>query len=206
MRWAAWEPVYEEILRDFGYARAADEAARDELDRLLRGHARPDLEALAARVKGREVAVAGPHAGELPDAPLLATDAAAWAHARSDAIVTDLDGDVASQLAANARGVPLFVHAHGDNVEALRAHAPRMTGPVQGTTQAEPRGAIANYGGFTDGDRAACLAAHLGAASLTLVGFDWERPLPKAGRDAHVKRRKLLWARRIVDALGIPVA
>lgn len=205
MQWSAWAPTYQRILDDFGYDRAADEAARDELATLLVGRARVDLAALRAQLSGREVAVAGPHARPMPDAPLLATDAASWAFDKAVAIVTDLDGDVAAQARANARGVPLFVHAHGDNRATLARVVPTLTGRVQGTTQAEPADDIINVGGFTDGDRACCLAAHLGASGLLLVGFDWDAPVAKPGRDPAMKRRKLAWARTIVGSLGLPV-
>lgn len=205
MQWSAWAPTYERILADFGYDRVADEAARDELSALLAGKPRPDLVAMRTRIAGREVAVAGPRPARVPDAPLLATDAATWAFDAAEAIVTDLDGDVDAQARASARGVPLFVHAHGDNRATLARVVPTLSGPVQGTTQAEPRGEIADFGGFTDGDRACCLAAHLGASSLLLAGFDWDAPVSKTGRDPEVKRRKLRWAREIVASIGLPV-
>lgn len=206
MDWATWEPTYREILADLGYARADDEAARDELHLLLERTRRVDLDALRAQLAGRDVAVAGPLASRLPPGPVLATDAATWAFERATAIVTDLDGDVAAQRAANARGVPLFVHAHGDNRPTLERVVPTLTGPVQGTTQAEPRPPrVEGFGGFTDGDRACCLAVALGARSLTLVGFDLDAPVRKAGREPAVKARKLAWARRIIGALGVPV-
>jgi uncharacterized Rossmann fold enzyme len=102
-------------------------------------------------------------------------------------------------------GVPVFLHAHGDNRDAIRKHLPAFRGPLVGTTQARPRGRVHNFGGFTDGDRACCIAVALGATSLALVGFDFDAPLAKAGRDLDVKRRKLAWARRIIDELGVPV-
>lgn len=97
------------------------------------------------------------------------------------------------------------MHAHGDNRSTLARVVPSLAGPVQGTTQAEPHGDIMNAGGFTDGDRACCLAAHLGATGLVLVGFDWDAPVEKPGRDPAIKRRKLAWAREIVGSLGLPV-
>ncbi|MFA5860490.1 MAG: hypothetical protein WDA16_02220, partial [Candidatus Thermoplasmatota archaeon] len=78
-------------------------------------------------------------------------------------------------------------------------------GPVRGSTQAAPTGRVQNWGGFTDGDRACCLAVALGATRLTLAGFDFDEPAPKPGRDPAVKARKLAWARRIIDGLGVPV-
>ena len=214
VEWRDWEPAYRAILADFGFDPAADEAARDELDVLLATRPPADLDVLRRAIAGREAWVVGAAAGPdhvrraPPDAPLLVTDGAAGAAlplARPLALVTDLDGDVGLQAAANARGVPAFVHAHGDNRDALRRHVPRFPGPLVGTTQAAPRGRVRNFGGFTDGDRACCLAAHLGAAGLVLVGFDWEAPVAKEGRDPATKRRKLAWARRIVEGLGIPV-
>jgi len=194
---AAWERTYERILADFGYSREDDEAARDELATLARHLPRPRLQ-----LDG-EVAIAGPRPTPLPDdARVLATDAAGWAFGRAEAIVTDLDGDVEAQLAS---GAPLFVHAHGDNREALRRWLPRMRGPVQPTTQAAPRDGVENYGGFTDGDRACCIAIAHGATALALAGFDFEEPWPKPEREPETKRRKLAWARRIIEGLGVPV-
>ncbi|HUR70307.1 MAG TPA: 6-hydroxymethylpterin diphosphokinase MptE-like protein [Candidatus Thermoplasmatota archaeon] len=206
MHWRAWEPTYRAILADFGYDALADEEARDLLALLSAGRPRPDLAALRAQLAGREVCIVGPRApAKLPDAPIVATDAAMGFLRESPlCIVTDLDGDADAQLAANARGVPLFLHAHGDNRDALRRYAPQTRGPVQPTTQAHPVGPVANYGGFTDGDRACCLAAHLGARSLLLAGFDFETPVAKVGSDPTTKKRKLRWARHIVASLGIP--
>lgn len=210
---ARWDPLYEEILADLGYDRAADERARDWLDAELARHDEADLAGLADALRGREAWVVGAAATPADlalvprDAPLLVADAAAalvLPRRRPLAVVTDLDGDVPAQAAANARGVPLFVHAHGDNLDALRRHVPSLAGPLVGTTQAAPRGRVRAFGGFTDGDRAACVAAALGASSLALVGFDFGEPVAKPGRDPAVKRRKLAWARRILDALDVP--
>lgn len=204
MRWARWEPTYRAILADFGYSEARDIEARDLLLALTAHAMWVDGEDLARILSGQEVVIAGPRPSALIDGPVLATDAASWAFERAAAIVTDLDGDVDAQVAANARGVPVFVHAHGDNAEALRREVRRFRGPIQPTTQCAPRDHVLNFGGFTDGDRACCLAAHLGARSLVLAGFDFEEPWPKPGGDAELKRRKLAWAKRIVDSLGLP--
>lgn len=214
MDWARWEPLYEAILADFGFDRAADEQARDWLDEALAPHQPVDHDALRAATAGREAWIVGGAATPedmrlVPEgAPLFVADAAApvaLRHASPTALVTDLDGDIALQAAVNAMGVPVFVHAHGDNLATLREHLPAFRGPLAGTTQAAPAGRARNFGGFTDGDRACCLAEHLGATSLALVGFDFDRPAAKAGRDPETKRRKLQWARRIVEGLGLPV-
>jgi uncharacterized Rossmann fold enzyme len=206
MDWPTWEPTYAAILAEFGYDRIADERARDELDDLLADRWQADLDALRSQVRGHEVVVLGgaPH-GALPLGPLFVADPREPPPRQPTLIVTDLDGDVALQVALNAVGIPIAVHAHGDNRLALSEHVPRLRGPVLGTTQAERRGRVHNFGGFTDGDRACCIAAELGAASLALAGFDFSLPAPKPGRDPGVKTRKLAWAKKIIDGVGIPV-
>lgn len=202
MDWAEWEPTYRQIVRDFGYDPRADASARDILDVLLE----PKLVGALPQVRGLEVVVLGPASfARLPDGPLFVTDPRTLPPRQPDLVVTDLDGDVGLQVALNAMMVPLVVHAHGDNKDTLRRVLPELHGPLVGSTQVEPRGRVRNFGGFTDGDRACCLAAHLGAKSLTLVGFDWAAPHEKVGRDSALKARKLAWAQRIVDALPIPV-
>ncbi len=89
-----------------------------------------------------------------------------------DIVVTDLDGDVRDQVEANEKGAIVVIHAHGDNMNALKEWVPRFRGQVFGTTQVEPRGNIHNFGGFTDGDRAVFLAAHFGVDRVLLQGFD----------------------------------
>lgn len=118
-----------------------------------------------------------------------------------DVIVTDLDGDVDDQVKANKEGSVVFVHAHGDNMDAIRKHVLRFDGMTVCTCQCPPTEGVYNFGGFTDGDRAACIVASLGVRSIRLVGFDFESPSAKRGRSRVVKARKLLWAKRIMTLL-----
>jgi len=209
MHFTEWEPYYRQILKDFGYDRRRDEEAARSLDSLLVGRPVPEEE-LGRALLGREVTVAGNAESLLEEIPgigefVVAADEAVSVlreHGREPQIlVTDLDGKVEDQVEANARGCVAVIHAHGDNLTALRAWVPRFTGPVVGTTQAAPFGRIRNYGGFTDGDRAVCLAAHFGASPVRLAGFDFERPNAKDA-DAATKRRKLDWAYILIDAVN----
>jgi len=208
MDFKEWEPIYEDIVEEFGFSRQADEEAARLLDSLLEKKELYPLELLRRRISdGVTVYGNAPRLEEeLPSADLsgtvIAADGATSALMRvvgrvPDIIVTDLDGDVADQLAASAQGAIVVVHAHGDNMEALKRYVPRFSGPVMGTTQARPFGRLHNFGGFTDGDRAVLMARHLGA-SVRLIGFDFEEPRSKEGRDSEVKRRKLSWARRLI--------
>ena len=118
------------------------------------------------------------------------------------AIVTDLDGAVEDQVDANVRGSVVFVHAHGDNIHALERWVGEFQGSIVGTCQGHPVEGVFNFGGFTDGDRAACIMSEMGARRIRLAGFDLERPSDKPGSPQKVKARKLAWARRILDLLA----
>ncbi|WP_290816637.1 6-hydroxymethylpterin diphosphokinase MptE-like protein [Halovivax sp.] len=201
--WKRWEPVYEAILSDFGYDRRADERARDRLYEL----SSPFDEGRLSFVAGATVAIAG--AGpSLTDADELERAAAAdvvFAAStavdeleargiRVDCMVTDLDKNPETVERLAGRGTPVAVHAHGDNVPAVERVVPSCpSGSILPTTQAEPRGHVVNVGGFTDGDRAAFLADHLGADALAFVGWDLDDPTVDAE-----KARKLGWAERLL--------
>jgi uncharacterized Rossmann fold enzyme len=203
MDFEEWEPWYCEILDYFGFSRAQDEEAARLLESLL---SRDDLPALAALTCGREVSVCG-NAPCLKDELLkirgvvFAADAAADVldtHGiRPDAVFTDLDGATDRLLDLNESGTIVVVHAHGDNMPLLRHWVPRFKGPVVGTTQSVPLPHVHNFGGFSDGDRAVFAADELSAGHITLIGFDLD--------DKNVdpmKRGKLLWARKLLAAIG----
>src|SRR2546430_17551567 len=58
MEFEAWEPFYEEILKDFGFSREKDEVVAVELDKLLGGNRVADS-GLRKIIRGKEVTVAG---------------------------------------------------------------------------------------------------------------------------------------------------
>ena len=204
MNFDEWEPVYRAIIADFGYRRGDDERARD----WLRGRVRRfDLARLGA-LDGAAVVVAGAGpslADELgavgADDPVVAASTAVEAcldrGLRVACMVTDLDKNPRTALELSRRGVPVAVHAHGDNRGALRRWVPGFRRRnLLATTQAAPVGPVRNFGGFTDGDRAAFLADRLGAAELRFVGWDLDDPTVSAE-----KRHKLRWAERLLGWL-----
>ncbi|GAB6862073.1 6-hydroxymethylpterin diphosphokinase MptE-like protein [Haloplanus litoreus] len=204
MDYQTWVSVYERILADFGYSRVADERARDTLATLVD----PFDESRFDPVAGATVAVAGAgpsladETGVAADADLVFAASTAAKTLRDagvdvDLMVTDLDKTPATARTLTREHVPVAVHAHGDNVPAVEEWVPRLDGEhVLPTTQAEPRGPVANYGGFTDGDRAAFLADAFGAASLRFSGWDFDDPSVDA-----TKRKKLGWAERLLEWL-----
>ena len=206
MRTEDWEPIYSEILKDFGYDREFDENSARVLKTLMMN---ADLITEDELGIGDTVSIFGA-ADRLsddirkksPEGTLIsagsATSAVMKAGIVPDIIVTDLDGDIESQIEANRKGAAAILHAHGDNTDLIMRYAKEFTGKVLLTTQSRPDFVICNFGGFTDGDRAVCLARHMGAKRIFLYGFDFDNPSAKDGSDPQIKRKKLSWAKRVI--------
>jgi len=201
MRYETWEPVYRRVLDDFGFAEAADEQARDVLASLCGPFDSPRL----ASLDGARVAVCGGAdtlaeelaAARQADAVVaasVAADTLREADVAVDLMVTDLDKNPGTARRLTRENVVVAAHAHGDNADAVRRHVPTFDDEhVLPTVQCAPRGPTENFGGFTDGDRAAFVADHFGAAELVFPGWDFD--------DTSVgesKRRKLEWAERLL--------
>ena len=203
MNFDAWEPIYESILADFGYPRAGDERARDA----IAAHATPfDLDRLDSA--GDEVAIVGA-APSLPEevdrvagadrifAASTAADVVRKAGYELDLLVTDLDKNPETAAELTRAETPVAAHAHGDNVPLVEAWVPQCDPDhLLATTQASPVDGVYNFGGFTDGDRAAFLADESGAERLRFVGWDFDDPDVSAA-----KARKLAWAERLLHLL-----
>jgi uncharacterized Rossmann fold enzyme len=210
MEFQSWEPIYTEILEDFGFSRARDEEAALLLSQLLKDKKRSLAEA-AHRLCGRAAMICGNApslAAELEglqgrDLAFVAADGATAVLLSKgvvpDIVVTDLDGPFDAIRSASLMGSLIVVHAHGDNLDALNRYVPQLERAV-GTVQCQPPEGLYNFGGFTDGDRCVFLARALGSASIKLLGFDFDDPgvTPR-------KQKKLLWAKRLIDlALASP--
>lgn len=211
MHFETWEPVYVEILQDFGYSRDHDEEAGRILSDIL-GSGSSSKESLAEasiKVRNNAVAVCGNasilaselkcllDSGSGKSYIFIAADGATSTLLEAgiipEIIVTDLDGKMDDILWANKMGSLVVVHAHGDNLEKLREFVPQLKNII-GTTQSRPPFGLYNFGGFTDGDRSVFLARFLGALEIKLIGFDFD--------DQSVtprKHKKLDWARKLVE-------
>ena len=201
MRYRDWNPVYETVLRDFGYDRGSDERVRDRLAALARpfDHGRlpafqgatvavcgaaPSLVDELALARGADVVVAASTAADVCRAEGVAVDL----------LVTDLDKNSETTVEMSHESTPVAVHAHGDNRPLVEEYVPQLAGAwTLPTTQAEPAGPVENFGGFTDGDRAAFLADHFGAGELVFPGWAFDDP-----DVSPEKRHKLAWAERLL--------
>jgi hypothetical protein len=203
-----WEPIYESILKDMGFSREGDEQAALILSAMLDSSNSAEISELETLIEGKDVLVCGNApvlARELEliepdDFVIIAADGATAILVDRgvipNVIVTDLDGDVEKEIIANKEGSIMVVHGHGDNIDKLNVYVPQLT-RIVGSTQAAPLENVFNFGGFSDGDRCAYLAKEFGAASITLVGFDFD--------DENVdpiKKKKLKWARLLIEKLN----
>jgi uncharacterized Rossmann fold enzyme len=104
--------------------------------------------------------------------------------------VTDMEEDIDLLIKLERSGCILVLHAHGDNIDRVKAVVPKLSRFVA-TTQVKPFDRVYNFFGFTDGDRAVLMAKRLGAKSIKLVGFDF-------GKAKGIKLKKLKWAEFIL--------
>jgi len=206
MRFVDWEPIYLDILNDFGFSRKNDEEAARLLSWLLKDR-RSDkiLEEAFDLVRWRFVTVCGnaPSLAKeiescLKEGSILiaangATEVLLKEGMLPSIIVTDLDGPFPAIKESNRRGSIVVVHAHGDNIEKLGNCVPQLV-RVIGSTQSRPLLNVYNFGGFTDGDRCVFLARHLGATAIDLIGFDFDDPTVTPR-----KKKKLAWSKRLID-------
>jgi len=201
-----WETIYEDILYEFRYSRTDDESSARMLKAVM---INSDLIFDDDIKMQKKVTVFGCSdslekdiKADPPRGTLIASGSAVGRlkdiGITPNIVVTDLDGDIMPQIEANEAGAVTFIHAHGDNSELIQKYAHSFIGPVILTTQSRPDNILSNYGGFTDGDRAVCIARHFGAKDILLLGFDFEKPFEKDGSDRKVKAKKLWWAKSII--------
>ena len=126
-------------------------------------------------------------------------------------IVSDADGGEGT-FEAVRRAIPFFLHAHGDNrrdwdslleFAEERANPPELILTHQTT---EDITGMNNPGGFTDGDRAACVICSMGVPkeAITMLGTR----IDVVGRwsgvtDPDTKMQKLQWMDKVLRTLEI---
>jgi len=212
LRLETWLPIYDRVCEDFQFDKEHDLGSARLLLSMIGDKGKKGLAAVR-RDFPRTVLVCGggPNlADEISSLaiewPVVAADGATTVLLEADIalhmIVTDLDGVVEDQIEANERGATTFVHAHGDNETVVRRYVGKFQGVVVGTCQCVPPPGLFNFGGFTDGDRAACICSELGARTIRLAGFDFENPTEKTGKSKETKKRKLKWAKVILRELA----
>jgi len=205
MQYSEWLPIYRKVIDDMGYSQNDDESSARLLKAVMCDHDLIDDDELGEHISEISTVYGGAYkGGSTPSGTVIAAGASIPVllseNIVPDIIVTDLDGDVGSQKKASRMGSVTVMHAHGDNTDAIREHARDFSGKVILTTQSRPDLVVYNFGGFTDGDRAVCIARHF-RSSVRLEGFDLDHVAVKEGSDPETKMKKLQWAKRIIFEL-----
>jgi uncharacterized Rossmann fold enzyme len=116
---------------------------------------------------------------------IIAVDGAAKAllqnNLKIDIIVSDLDGSIPTLVKCHEINKSILVlHAHGDNIPSIKKVKSLIQKEnVIGTTQISETTKVKNFGGFTDGDRAAYLASNMAAQKIILFAFDFGEEIGK---------------------------
>jgi len=211
-----WLKIYEKIAKDLNLSYEEDTRATDILSVLIRNKSL-SYEVIGEKINDKYVIICG--AGPSIDEDLeslkkikskkvvfVTCDGATTAFlnilGRSpDIIVTDLDGDVKDQVACIKEGGSLgIVHAHGDNKEQIAIYVPKLPKLI-GTTQVRPRENVYNFGGFTDGDRAAFICASFSPKAIILAGMDLGDEIGKYSKVILFERSRKLMKLRIAKEL-----
>ena len=215
MRFEDWEPIYLEIVKEFGFSVEEDREAAFVLSGLLDDERRlSDTEKrLRDIISGKSCIIIGPCFDSVATDEILSDEDNASALIATvgegtenffdsgnvpGMIFTDLDSYPESELLACEKGSIVFIHAHGDNIYLLKEWVPRFPRNVVPTCQCRPIQGINNWGGFTDGDRAYCTLRHFQAQTIRLIGFDFRKPCGRKNVSAAVKMKKLEWAEKII--------
>ena len=126
-------------------------------------------------------------------------------------VVTDFDGNPHLDDAAKS-GAIFIAHAHGDNITSWQ----NCLGKWQALEQppelilthqvTESIDGMHNFGGFTDGDRAVCLAIGLGVPkeNISLIGFSTTKIGKWSGQTNPARKlEKLAWMLRVLEIIGL---
>ncbi|MGC8581935.1 MAG: 6-hydroxymethylpterin diphosphokinase MptE-like protein [Thermoplasmata archaeon] len=213
-----WYPVYIDIMHDFGWDIEKDYIASLILYKNSINKNTGDIYVLEKLIRGNTVLVIGngPEFDEQivkwirsDDAVVIAADSVVGKLYKlgviPDVITTDLDGDIMAIKGCVQKGALAIIHAHGDNIKNLS-----KVGEIVEehsfitTTQCVPFDTIYNFGGFTDGDRAAFIAREFFCGDLYLYNFNFDLPVISVGKDYGIKKRKLKWAKYLIDTFIKP--
>jgi 2-amino-4-hydroxy-6-hydroxymethyldihydropteridine diphosphokinase len=216
----SWLKRYRRICKELGILERDDIEARNIASQIITDKKQP-LGKLESLIRNREALIfgAGPSLEEgvkklstedRRQKTLIAADGATSCLLENglypDIVVTDLDGDIKDLLLADRFGAIMVVHAHGDNIPAVKKTLPRFKNPVV-TAQTEPLRNVFNFWGFTDGDRAVFLARHFGATKIDLIGFDFGETVGKYSKPENpmnhaageIKKKKLEIAEELIS-------
>jgi len=201
MKLREWLKIYRNLAKDLNINESLDYLARDIIFKLGIGKLL-NSDVLKAKIKDKTVAVVGlcitKKELQSINEEVVITSGKSIVKVREydanfvpDVHVTDLEEEEEIIVNLEKNGCILVIHAHGDNIERIRKIVPKLSSFVA-TTQVQPIKGVYNFGGFTDGDRAAIIAKVMQAKAIKLYGFDFKKV------DNPLKRRKMKWAKIVL--------
>jgi uncharacterized Rossmann fold enzyme len=226
-----WKPIYNEIMDDFGFSKENDLKSAYLLRDIIKNTKNNiELDNLENIIKNKIVYIfgAGPSLKkhiklyknnmnsekEKDNTIIISADGATKALLEENIIpniiVSDLDGDLTSIFESNKRCSIVVVHAHGDNIEAIKKYVSQLKNIVGSSQYPEEIENLINYGGFTDGDRCCFLAERFNAKESILCGMDFGEYTTKYSRpnlkeDVEkadpIKIKKLQYAEKLINWL-----
>lgn len=125
MKFSEWENVYNSILMDMGYSQLDDDKSVDILKNIMRNSSLVSNNYIksifgnVATIFGNALCLEEDLKRYQPEGTLIASGSSVKrvmnAGIMPDIVVTDLDGDIESQIEANSKGAIVLIHAHGNN-------------------------------------------------------------------------------------------
>ena len=203
MKLEKWIPIYFQILEDFGFSKEKDEKAA-KLMHELGGGKLLDSSVLERKIRGKSVAVIGfsikeeEFVGIKEEVKITAGKALLRIKEFHPEFIPDIhvtDMEESELVREMDKKCILVLHAHGDNINVIKSIIPEISEFVA-TTQSMPFNRVYNFGGFTDGDRAVCLAKEMNAGVINIYGFNFKEAF-------GIKKKKLKWAEKILEIEGI---
>ena len=198
--------IQDEIRKFFGWSLESDIESAINLSKFCKN----PTHSLSLEGKVTVVGAAAP-LGYIPTLPTIVADGAIGAlenYSKVVLIVSDGDGTPHLENALN-KGIPICLHAHGDNTSAwknvLSLIDEHQEVILTHQTPNDIEG-MHNPGGFTDGDRAVCIAFALGAEEVELIGFSSNEVGSWSGvTDEKRKLIKLKWMSKVLRLLSLEV-
>ena len=217
MEFVDWFPYYQSIRQQFGYSTQKDQEAANILSKMIKRKAL-DKNILQRKIAGKEILVIGSGPGLERNLEFIkrgakfikivadgATQVLIERKIKPNIVVTDLDGNPSFLQKAESMGATMVVHAHGDNIMAIRKMVPKFR-HVIGSTQVMPVENVYNFGGFTDGDRCVFLAEQFAAKEIILIGMEFGHHVDRHSREiitkGDLKDEKLKVARKLLEMLA----
>ncbi|KAA8922146.1 6-hydroxymethylpterin diphosphokinase MptE-like protein [Thermoplasma sp.] len=202
---ARWMSIYGSITDDFGFYPCMDHRSSMILSNFVGDPDLPVKRGRTAYVIGNGPAIREAVPSISGGYSIVADSAilAYWSiRGCPDMIVTDLDGDLESIFECAHQGSTIVIHGHGDNIHRIIENRERISRAMVGTTQNLPFRNVANFFGFTDGDRAAYIAHRMGFERIVLVSFDFHHVNRTKQGSAAMKAKKLKWAEALLAMLA----